>query len=249
MLNILFDGDMLVFESCSSVETPIDWGEGLWTLHANASDAEVKVEDKVATITNLILDKMNYEGQYKIILCFSDMKKNFRKTILPTYKANRIGKRKPICYMEVRNWCMENYNYVTMPALEADDCVGILATKYAGHEVHTSGDKDFKSIPGVFYDFLHNDLYHISEEEADKWFYTQCLIGDTADNYSGCPGIGPKTAEKIFKKEGASWQTVLNQFLRKGFTKEEALQQARVARILRITDMTKNGSPMWHPKQ
>lgn len=234
-LHILIDGDMVIFESCSSCETEVNWGYGLWTLQGDASAAKEQVDSRIEQIVVKILDKVNYEGDYQILICLSD-RKNFRKKILSTYKENRAGKRKPLGYYEVEKWVKENYYTVSYPDLEADDVVGVLATRFKGHEVHTSGDKDYKSIPGLFYDFIHGEMYEISEEDADYWWWTQCLIGDTADNYSGCPGIGAKTAEKLFKKDGASWNTVLHAFLKAGKTEEEALQQARVARILREAD-------------
>lgn len=249
MLYILLDADMLCFVSCSSVEREINWGNGLWTLHADAKEAETQVDDRIEGIVTTILDKINYEGEYKIIMCISDPEANFRKKILSTYKANRIGKRKPVCYSEVLTWIKMNYNTKMISTLEADDVVGILATRFKGQEVHSSGDKDFMSIPGIFYNFLKGELYHISEREADKWFYTQTLIGDQADNYNGCPGIGEKTAEKIFKKEGVSWGTVEKTFLRKGLTKEDALQQARVARILRDTEYRDGKIHLWCPSK
>lgn len=252
MLYILLDADMLCFVSCSSVEREINWGDGLWTLHADAKEAETQVDDRVEGIVTTILDKLNYEGEYKIIMCLSDPKVNFRKRILSTYKANRIGKRKPVCYAEVLQWIIDNYDTKSIPTLEADDVIGILATRHKGHEVHCSGDKDFRSIPGVFYNFLKGELYHIDEREADKWFYTQTLIGDKADNYDGCPGIGEKTAAKIFEKEGVSWGTIEKTFIRKGLTKEDALQQARVARILRDEDYRrgKDGELLlWSPSR
>lgn len=249
MLFIFIDADMLCFVSCSSVEREINWGDGLWTLHADAKEAETQIDDRVEGIVTTVLDKLNYEGEYRIIMCISDPKVNFRKKILSTYKANRIGKRKPVCYSEVLEWIKRNYTTKMIPTLEADDVIGIAATHFKGQEVHCSGDKDFRSIPGIFYNFLKGELYHISEREADKWFYTQTLIGDKADNYDGCPGIGEKTAEKIFKKEGVSWGTVKKTFLRKGLTEEDALQQARVARILRDTEW-KDGKPiLWSPSK
>lgn len=249
MLFIFIDADMLCFVSCSSVEREINWGDGLWTLHADAKEAETQIDDRVEGIVTTVLDKLNYEGEYRIIMCISDPKVNFRKKILSTYKANRIGKRKPVCYSEVLEWIKRNYTTKMIPTLEADDVIGIAATHFKGQEVHCSGDKDFRSIPGIFYNFIKGELYHISEREADKWFYTQTLIGDKADNYDGCPGIGEKIAEKIFKKEGVSWGTVKKTFLRKGLTEEDALQQARVARILRDTEW-KDGKPiLWSPSK
>lgn len=249
MLFIFIDADMLCFVSCSSVEREINWGDGLWTLHADAKEAETQIDDRVEGIVTTVLDKLNYEGEYRIVMCISDPNVNFRKKILSTYKANRIGKRKPVCYSEVLEWIKRNYTTKMIPTLEADDVIGIAATHFKGQEVHCSGDKDFMSIPGIFYNFIKGELYHISEREADKWFYTQTLIGDKADNYDGCPGIGEKTAEKIFKKEGVSWGTVKKTFLRKGLTEEDALQQARVARILRDTEW-KDGKPiLWSPSK
>ena len=72
MLYILLDADMLCFVSCSSVEREIDWGDGLWTLHADAKEAETQVDDRVESITTAILDKLNYEGEYRILMCLSD---------------------------------------------------------------------------------------------------------------------------------------------------------------------------------
>lgn len=54
-LKILFDADMTVFRATSSVETPIQWDGDLWTLHADAGEAKVKVDDSVLTLTEKVL--------------------------------------------------------------------------------------------------------------------------------------------------------------------------------------------------
>lgn len=247
---MIFDADMLVFESASSVETPVNWGGDLWTLHANASDAEAQFEDRVSLIVDKVLNHMDYEGEYGLIMCFSDPKQNFRKEVLSTYKGNRAGKLKPVCYGAVRQWVEDRYDCVSYPTLEADDCVGLLADKYKGHEVHISGDKDFKTIPGIFFDFLHDEWFEISEEQAYKNFLAQVMIGDAADNYKGCPGIGPKTADKVLEKYGVVWKTVVDQFKKAGLSEGEALQQARVAHILNKEeeyDVCKYKVTLWNP--
>lgn len=235
MLYLLFDADMLVFESCSSVAMTVQWDEDLWSLFAHSSDAKAQCEDRIADIINSVLDKTGYEGEYRIILAFSDTE-NFRKKILSTYKANRIGKMKPMCYADVKKYLEERYDCCSIPTLEADDVIGLLATTFEGEEIHISGDKDYKTIRGVFYDFIHGDLYNLSKEDADYWFYMQCLVGDTADNYSGCKGIGAKTAEKLLTKEGATWETVLKAYS-KAMTAEDARVQGAIARILRREDL------------
>jgi len=240
------DADMLVFRACSSVEQEINWGDGLWTLHANENEANIKVDEAVESLTNKVLNVLKYEGEYAILMCFSD-KDNFRKHILPTYKANRVGKRKPVCYYGTKAWVEDKYECRQKPNLEADDVMGILSTKLE-NAIIVSGDKDFKTIPGKFYDFSRDTLYDLSETEADYWHLYQTLLGDTTDGYTGCPGIGAVTAKKLLDAE-CSWHTVLQAFEKKGLSIKEAIVQAQVARILRCEDYdTNKGEPiLWTP--
>ena len=231
-LMLVFDGDMICFQACTVVEHEVNWYGDVWTLWADAADAKGEVDARIAEITAAVLDKLNYEGEYKIVLCFSG-EDNFRKKIYPLYKQNRVGKRKPVCYHAIVDWCKRNYESITRPNLEADDLCGILATRHKGHTVIISADKDYKCIPSVFYNFMKRELYVIDEGEADYFHLMQTLMGDTADNYTGCPGIGAKTAQKLFADKGVSWETVVEAFKKKGLSESYALTQAQVARILR----------------
>ena len=107
-LLLIIDGDILVYKSCASVEVPINWYGDLWTLHADAAEAIISFEDRMYDIVSDVLLKLNYVGEYKIKVCFSH-DTNFRKLILYTYKQNREGKRKPICYTAVKEWVTEHY--------------------------------------------------------------------------------------------------------------------------------------------
>lgn len=245
-LLLLFDADMLCFEACASVEQEINWGDDLWTLHADAADAKAKIDNMVQSLTNKVLDKLNYDGRYEIIMCLTDSV-NFRKKIYPLYKANRIGKRKPVCYKGAVEWIKESYTCYQRPTLEADDCLGILATSKP-NTVIISGDKDFKCVPGRFYDYRRGEFHNISEEEADRNHMYQTLIGDTSDGYPGCPGVGEKTAEKLLADD-PSWSMVVAQYAKKNLTEEVALVMARVARILRKSDydFKKKEPILWNP--
>ena len=63
------------------------------------------------------------------------------------------------------------------------------------------------------------------------------------------PGIGVKRAETLFNKEGYNWATVVKAFEDKGLTEDDALLNARLARILTIEDYdTERQEPkLWTP--
>ncbi len=247
MLNILIDADMIVFRTAVSAETPINWWGDFWTLHADAAEAKAETDDLIVSYVDKVLNHYNYEGEYHIILCFTDLQDNFRKHILPTYKANREGKRKPMIFPAVKEWCKEHYDCLELPSLEADDCIGITATN-GTPAIIISGDKDFRTIPCRFYDFSRDEYYDTTETEADYWWFYQTLIGDRADNYAGCPGVGEVSARRLLN-EDCSWDTVVQAFESKGLSEEDALVQARVARILRNSDYKDGKIILWEHKR
>ena len=134
-----------------------------------------------------------------------------------------------------------------MKELEADDAMGIYATQHPGNII-VSPDKDMKQIPGKLYNL--EDTITITPEEGAKWHLIQTLAGDQTDGYSGVPGIGVKRAETLFNKEGYNWATVVKAFTDKGLTEEDALLNARLARILTIEDYdTEQQEPkLWTPE-
>ena len=134
-----------------------------------------------------------------------------------------------------------------MPELEADDAMGIYATKLTGNII-VSPDKDMRQIPGKLYNL--EDTTTITPDEGARWHLIQTLAGDQTDGYSGVPGIGVKRAETLFNKEGYSWATVVKAFEDKGLTEEDALLNARLARILTVEDYdSKQKEPkLWTPE-
>merc|ERR1712138_289724 len=92
-----------------------------------------------------------------------------------------------------------------------------------------SPDKDMKQIPGKLYNL--EDTTYITHEEGARWHLIQTLAGDQTDGYSGVPGIGVKRAETLFNEE-------------------DALLNARLARILTVEDYdSKEKEPrLWTPE-
>jgi len=118
-----------------------------------------------------------------------------------------------------------------------------------GKSIVVSQDKDMKTLPTTVWD--GKDLLHISEAEADYWHMHQTLVGDNADGYKGCPKIGPVKAEKILAADNplSLWDRVVSAYEANGLTFDDALKQARLARILRWSDWSvKDKQPiLWTP--
>ena len=156
-------------------------------------------------------------------------KENYRKELAPYYKANRTNTRKPMLLQWAREYIQSKYNTIIYRRLEADDVLGILGTANTD-TIIWSEDKDLRTVPAKHW--IDGDVVEISEEEADYNFFTQTLVGDATDNYKGCPSVGYKTAEKILEF-GDGWGAVVRAFISKGLSEEVALENARLARILR----------------
>ena len=78
----------------------------------------------------------------------------------------------------------------------------------------------------------------------------QTLAGDQTDGYGGVPGIGVKRAEALFKDKGYSWKTVVKAFKDRDLSEEDALVNARLARILTVDDydFEKKEPILWSPR-
>ena len=121
----------------------------------------------------------------------------------------------------MKEWVGKHYNTIQKPGLEGDDCLGLLATRPGNECIVVSSDKDLKTIPGKLYRPDDDEVLEISLEEADRFFLTQTLTGDVTDGYKGCPGVGPKTAEKILGPR-PHWGAVEQAYIKAGLTKEDA---------------------------
>lgn len=231
-MRFLVDADIVAFKAATSCERPIDWGDGLWTLHSYEHEA-------IDHCLNY-LDRLNHNLGHGQLELFLTGENNWRKTILPTYKANRVGKRKPMLLNFLRDWMQSELKAVLEDGLEADDLLGIHATSDPDNTTIVSEDKDLKTIPCLLFNPAKDiKAKRITKFEADYNHMLQTLTGDTVDGYAGCPTIGPKTAEKILKDcttTAQLWEATLAAFKKQKLSEEVALVQAQVARICRATD-------------
>lgn len=248
-LKLLIDADMFAFIACTSATHEAEWESGISSYFADFEEVKANFTSRLAAAVDTALEHHRYTGEYAILLCLSDRDSNFRRSVLPTYKAHRKG-QKPLCYWRLVDWMQKEAEVYLRPGLEADDCIGILATMQENKDncIIISGDKDMRTLPGYHYDFLRDIYEHITEEEADYFFFTQTLTGDQTDGYSGCPKIGAVNAARILD-EDCSWDAVVRAFEKQHLTEADALQQARVARILRSSDydFKKREVILWTP--
>ena len=229
-MTLLIDADWLVHSACAACECDIRWDEWINTLHLEQGD-----------VKDFITMRLGYwrdtTGDDQVVMCFSDYP-TFRHDLCQEYKANRVGKRKPLGMRDIRRWVEQNYECRTCVGLEADDVMGLLATNgsYA-NPVMVSVDKDLRTVPGSL--LAKDQLETVTLLDANRTWMKQALTGDTSDNYPGLKGVGPVGAEKLL---GAAtslpdlWEKVVTAYQKAGLTLADALFNARMARILRHGD-------------
>ena len=238
-MKLLIDADFTVYKCCAAAETEIDFGDDVIVVTSKFSEAYACVMREIKKI-------QRHFGAFDDIILFFSSPDNFRKKIQGDYKGHR-NRKKPCAYKRVINKLKTEFEVITMPTLEADDAMGIYATKYPGNII-VSPDKDMRQIPGMLYNLEESTL--IKPEEGAKWHLVQSAAGDNTDGYSGIPGIGIKRATQMFEEKGWSWKTLREAFKEKGLSEDIALMNARLAKILTTDDYDhEKGEPvLWSPK-
>jgi len=264
-LTLLIDADVLRYQLAFSNTKAIDWdGDG--------DKMEVYQEDAARVQLDDYID--GFVQQFRAtdyVLALTCPKHNFRKDVLGTYKQQRHEKPKPALWYFVDQCIQEKYldKVMLRENLEGDDILGTLAThpspkRAPNARIVISIDKDLRTIPARLYNPQKPDLgtVTINEHDADLFWMKQTLMGDTTDNYIGCRGIGAGKVDPILmpihelyreapagEHLAALWEAVVKTFESKGFTADDALTQARLARILRHGDLNykTNKVKLWTP--
>lgn len=228
---LLIDGDIVLYRFAFANQEEFDFGDGP-AIHADIDRAMEQVEDFVDWIQQLTDTR-------KHLMCFTGQDV-FRKDVLETYKGNRKDTPKPVLFKALHEYITLNHSSMTRDLLEADDLLAILATEHPGKYIIATIDKDLDQVPGVHFNWNSEEIYEVTEAEGERMFYLQILMGDSTDNYFGIRGVGPVKAGAILDKadedEEPYWDAVLRTYEEHEMTLEDALQQARVARIIQAKD-------------
>tara|TARA_R110001606_G_scaffold206938_1_gene354671 strand:+ start:28 stop:465 length:438 start_codon:yes stop_codon:yes gene_type:complete len=92
---------------------------------------------------------------------------------------------------------IDSWDAIVSKGEEADDLCGIWATNYGKDAIVVSIDKDMLQIPCSHYNPNKRTMTEVGEFEGLRFFYTQILTGDKADNIVGLYGIGPVKATRM----------------------------------------------------
>lgn len=259
MRTALIDADTLVYMAGLANEYEVQWDPCNWSLFAEFDAACAHLEQQIADIKQRL-------DCSAVVMALTDYTDPWRKRVMPTYKANRakLGARKPIVHRPLREYLHQEYRTYQRPGLEGDDILGILVTHPSiveGEKVVVSIDKDMQTLPGLHLNLMNARkagteewlplVRSITEAEADRYHLTQTLTGDTTDGYPGCPGIGPVKARKILDENpGEEWGAIVRAYEKAGLSESVALDNARVARILRHNEynFAKKEVVLWNPK-
>lgn len=227
----VLDGDILAYRAAFFVET-----EGIDYL-------EERLNHDITLWTPPGVDKV-----YIALSC--SRSDNFRRDYWPEYKAHRdVKKHTPEALPEAEEYLRTLGIPITVPRLEADDLMGMMAS--GGKAIAVTIDKDLRAVPGWHWNpdkELEPTL--VDELTADRNFYTQWLTGDSTDNVPGVWKLGPKKAATLLDSTPPqNWKSlVLATYEQKTdkdgnkYTLDYALSQAICVRILRNGEYNKQDS-------
>lgn len=204
---------------------------------------------------NTLNDVLTTEKPDFIGIAFDPAGGTFRHEAYPEYKAQREATPEDIKWaVPVIKEIIRAYNIPILetPGYEADDVIGTLALQgvEAGLEVHmVTPDKDYAQLvrPGIFMRRPGHGAAGMEKlgptEVCEKYGINNTdqvidllgLMGDTADNVPGCPGVGEKTAVKLINQFGSIDNLLENTDQLKGAMKkkvEENMEQIKFSKFL-----------------
>ena len=171
---------------------------------------------------NTLNEVLQKEQPSHIGVAFDPHGPTFRSEAFPAYKAQRdatpedIHKAVPIIKDILRAY---HIPILQVDGFEADDVIGTLAKKADSIGVKCymlTPDKDYGQLVtelANIYRPRHGGGYEVMgpKEVCEKYGITTplqvidllALMGDSADNFPGCPGVGEKTAVKLINDFGS----------------------------------------------
>ncbi len=140
-----------------------------------------------------------------------------RLELLPTYKAQRDEMPGELAgqFPAINEYlAASNIPSLMREGVEADDLIATLAARTGGERVHiATADKDMFQLVGGAVGIVSltkaGERMGRDEVKAKTGVWPEqivawlALMGDSADNIPGVPGVGPKTAAKLLEQFGS----------------------------------------------
>lgn len=199
-----------------------------------AASSYVRLDTALRSLKTKILEAMYLTKckEARVHLTPKGCKKNSRDHLIGVkkYQANRIGKPKPALLEPLRATAStklnsENIEVLAHYDIEADDAVMQDAICFGDNCIVWSPDKDLQIVPAPLYNIYLGTIDYIKDRygwtkeayteggkfkvagHGTKFFWTQMLMGDTADNVKGIITYegklcGPSRAFSILKDAG-----------------------------------------------
>ena len=168
----------------------------------------------IFALGRILLRILKQERPQSLVFALDGKGPTFRHEMYAPYKAQRTATPEPLIQQIAP--VTELVRALGIPLVvsdgcEADDCIAGLAYRFKDSRpvVIIGSDKDFKQClaPGVILWDPAGKGEKVTTLESfqtetgltpAQWPDFQAVIGDSSDNIPGVPGVGPKTAEKIF---------------------------------------------------
>ena len=182
---VLIDGDIIAYRAAFSTQDDLP------------QDAKEKVDSLMMYIFDETIE-LPFPSKFEYQTYLTG-KTNFRFDVAKSYpyKGNRQSSEKPRYLGTARDHMVDKYSAVISVDEEADDLISKAAAELNYNCVVASVDKDMLQIPCWHFNFMRGEWTKVDEWSGTKFFYTQILTGDAADNIKGIYGIGPVKAKKI----------------------------------------------------
>ncbi len=251
---LIIDGNSLIFRAYYATE------------HMNFQTSEGTPSNAVYGFANMLSKLINEHDFTHIMVALDGPSKTFRKEDFQDYKSNRKELRPELKlqFPLVRELLTAlDIHWLEIQGFEADDIIGTICTKYIDTfdsiQVIT-GDKDLLQLLNekVEVKILKKgvsefDIFTPEKLKSElgltplQFIDYKGLMGDTADNIPGVPGIGPKTAQKLLHEFDSIEGIYNNLSALKGKVKEnleqnheQALLSKRLATIINDIDFEFN---------
>lgn len=250
---MLLDADLLAYVAASANQRSYDWnGDGNRSVAADERQAQRQAAEEIERLA----ERLKAD---EVVVCLSDDFTSFRKDrVDPTYKEFRNGVDRPVHLYDLKEWMADTYTTERWTAVEADDVMGVIATDPArtDERIIVSADKDMMTVPAKLYRPQVQKgnkpaIFDISPLEAMRFHFWQTIVGDSTDGFGGARGVGPKSpyARDVLEadSEEEGWDIVLQAYALIGQTEDDALRQARLARILQFPDWDGRSPRLWLP--